>query len=194
MSESITVREDKETVFDSALRFPCKCAPETLPEPARLRRCVEHCSAHVLTARAETTRGCLHVQPVKSEICSTARGRGPFFGKRAARLVPTPLPNHKTANPASHVIPMRTVRRSDHVIPPPDSPRRGRNDNSLKRIHGENTVSTTFPHPSGEYSHRSMCFRASMFSAYRPGETPAGSPTSISTSLIFIRSGRMLLM
>ena len=122
MSESITVREDKETVFDSALRFPCKCAPETLPEPARLRRCVEHCSAHVLTARAETTRGCLHVQPVKSEICSTARGRGPFFGKRAARLVPTPFPNHKTANPASHVIPMRTVRRSDHVIPPPDSP------------------------------------------------------------------------
>ena len=73
-------------------------------------------------------------------------------------------------------------------------PRRGRNGNPRKTVHGENTVSTTFPHPSGEYSHRSMCFRASMFSAYRPGETPAGSPTSISTSLIFIRSGRMLLM
>ena len=36
LSESITVREDKETVFDSAVRVPCKCAPETLPEAAEL--------------------------------------------------------------------------------------------------------------------------------------------------------------
>ena len=188
MSESITVREDKETVFDSALRVPCKCAPETLAKPAEL-------VLRMFRLPGQRPRGDSSMFRLEKSAVGEARGDEVHFSAKEPRALCPLL--FQTTKPQ---IPRRTLFRCGLCAGQITSflrrtlLRRGRNGNPRKTVHGENTVSTTFPHPSGEYSHRSMCFRASIFSAYRPGETPAGSLTSISTSLIFIRSGRMLLM
>ena len=43
LSESEHVREDKETVFNSAVRVPCNARLKCRRRPARLRRYVRHC-------------------------------------------------------------------------------------------------------------------------------------------------------
>jgi len=97
LSESITVREDKETVFDSALRVPCKCAPETLAKPAELVLRMFQLSGQ------RPRRDCSMFRLEKTQQAK-ARGDAEPVSDEENRVPFHPCANRK------------------NVIPPPDSP------------------------------------------------------------------------
>ena len=88
--ESEDVREDEETVFDSAVRVPVPNAR------LNLRRKAADLSAHVSTARTETARGRgiqdrISIPGRAVSLCHTAKGpSGGAFGLRWS--LPAPVP------------------------------------------------------------------------------------------------------
>ena len=108
LSESEHVREDKETVFNSAVRVPCNARLKCRRRPARLRRCVRHCLRMFQLYVHRPREGCLHV-PARS-VCNLhkrAKRVNRFsIQARASPSIPAQRAERshtKNSNPAPHI-------------------------------------------------------------------------------------------